>query len=167
MRSALIALVLALTAALFGLIPAGNDVAASNSARRTKVITLERTVCYGTCPVYKLTIFSDGRVEYVGEQFVKRIGKATGRISRKQLEDLVMEFTNIYYFNLPSSLVPGSKHCPQDMTDHPSAITSLTWQGKSHSITHYYGCRGSNTLELLRKLEDKIDATVNVKRWTK
>lgn len=167
MRRSLTTLLLVFAAIVVCFVTAGSDADAAVVKRRTKVITLERTACYGTCPIYQLTIFSDGRVEFVGERFVKKIGKATGRISRKQLEHLVLQFTNIYYFNLPAAIEPGSKHCPQPVTDHPSAITSLTWQGRSHSINHYHGCRGSNTLELLRKLEDKIDAAVNVKQWTK
>jgi len=145
----------------------GRDFDESSAGRRaTKVITLERTVCFGTCPNYRLTIFSDGLVSYEGIRFVKRMGKATGRISRAKLKDLVLEFTNIDYFNLPDSFQPGEKTCPQESTDMPSATTSLTWQGRSKTITHYHGCRGVGTLELLTKLENKIDEAVNVKQWT-
>ena len=38
------------------------------------VITLERTACFGTCPIYKLTVYGDGRVEYEGERFVTVTG---------------------------------------------------------------------------------------------
>ena len=143
-----------------------SDDAPEPGRRATKVITLERTVCFGTCPNYKLTIYSDGRVSYEGIRFVKKMGKATGRISRAKLHDLVMEFTNIYYFNLPDSFQPGDKTCPTEWTDMPSATTSLTWQGRSKTIIHYHGCKGANTLELLTKLENKIDEAVNVKQWT-
>lgn len=139
----------------------------SSSARRaTKVITLERTQCFGTCPMYKLTIFSDGRVSYDGMKYVKKVGKASGRISRAKLDELVLEFNNIKYFNLPDSFQPGEKTCPQEATDMPSAITSFTWRGRSKTIWHYHGCRGPSTLELLTKLENKIDEVVNVKQWT-
>jgi hypothetical protein len=138
----------------------------SDARRATKVITLERTQCFGTCPMYKLTIFSDGRVSYEGSKFVKKVGKASGRISRAKLAELVLEFNNIDYLNLPDSFQPGEKTCPQEATDMPSAITSLTWRGRSKTIWHYHGCRGPSTLELLTKLENKIDEVVNVKRWT-
>ena len=138
-----------------------------NKPARRQVITLERTICFGTCPIYKLTIFSDGRVRYEGKKYVKKIGVAQGRISRRNLEELVLQFNNIYYFNLPESFTPGSKQCPQYATDMPSAITSLTWQGRSKRINHYHGCRGSSTLDYLTKLEEKIDQAVNVTKWTK
>jgi hypothetical protein len=166
MRYLLTAILLVLAATLVFLVPAGNSNFAS-APRHKKVITLERTVCFGTCPIYKLAIFSDGRVEYEGIQYVKKVGKATGRISRAKVNNLVLEFQNIYYFNLPESFTPGTKQCPQVMTDMPSAITSLTWQGRSKIINHYHGCRGLNTLELLTRLENKIDEVVKVKKWTK
>ncbi|MEO8396969.1 MAG: DUF6438 domain-containing protein, partial [Chloroflexota bacterium] len=30
-------------------------------------ITLERTACHGTCPIYTVSIFEDGTVNYEGE----------------------------------------------------------------------------------------------------
>ena len=56
--------------------------------------TLERTDCYGTCPVYKVTVFRDGTIEYVGSRYVKVTGKALGQISEDQvdkLEDLFLK----------------------------------------------------------------------------
>ena len=35
------------------------------------VITLERTACHGTCPIYKLTIEGNGTVIYEGQDFVQ------------------------------------------------------------------------------------------------
>lgn len=162
-KTRLIALAAILTC--FGIVSTYAD-ASSSGGRATKVITLERTQCFGTCPMYKLTIFSDGRVSYEGIKFVKTVGKAGGRISRAKLRDLVTEFTNISYFKLPDSFEPGQKTCPQEWTDMPSAITSLAWNGKSKTIKHYYGCRGLSTLDRLTELEKKIDDAVNVKQWT-
>jgi len=146
----------------------GVSVASARQPRRsTPVITLERTVCFGSCPIYKLAIFSDGRVDYQGIKFVKRIGRANARIGRARVEQLVAEFTNIDYFTLDDSYTPGTKGCPQVATDMPSAITSLTWQGKTKRINHYYGCTGGDVLETLTKLEAKIDEAVKINKWIK
>lgn len=131
------------------------------------VITLRRTECFGTCPVYKLTIFADGKVLYEGIRHVKKKGKAGSRISRAKLDGLIEEFDNVYYFNLRDAYTPGTDACRQSVTDMPSAVTSLTRNGKSKTINHYHGCRGADVLELLTKLEDKIDETVNVNQWLK
>ena len=134
---------------------------------RAKVITLERGQCFGTCPVYKLTIYSDGTVRYQGIRYVKNLGSASARISRARLRELVLEFQNIYYFNLPDSFTPGNKQCSEYVTDMPSATTSLMWQGRSKTIHHYHGCRGTSALDNLTELENKIDKAVGVTKWTK
>jgi len=139
----------------------------NHRGQRTAVITLQRTVCYGTCPEYKLTIFADGRVLYEGISYVKKEGKAWGRITRRQLETLILEFNKINYFSLADSYTPGTKVCPQSMTDMPAATTSLTRNGKSKTIVHYHGCRGLSVMDQLTQLENKIDEVVNVNKWVK
>jgi hypothetical protein len=135
-------------------------------AAAVPVITLERGACFGTCPVYKLSIFADGRVEYEGKEFVKREGKATGRITPAALKELLREFEKIDYLKLDDSYEVGSKNCPEGWTDDSSAITSLDREGKKKTIRHYHGCRGLAILDQLTALENKIDQVVNTKRWT-
>jgi len=43
-------------------------------------IVLERTPCFGSCPVYKVTLKPDGTILYQGIRFVPRIGKFTAQI---------------------------------------------------------------------------------------
>jgi hypothetical protein len=134
---------------------------------RVPVITLERTVCYGTCPAYKLTIFDDGTVMFEGKEFVKHSGTHTGQISKSDLDKLIDEFEKVDYVNLADNYVDDPKNCPEQWTDNPTAITSLDWQGKKKTIRHYYGCRGAKVLEQLTALENKIDEVVNTNRWIK
>ncbi|MCK9401477.1 MAG: DUF6438 domain-containing protein [Bacteroidales bacterium] len=39
-----------------------------------QTITLKRTMCYGTCPVYDMEISANGEVNYNGEAFVEKMG---------------------------------------------------------------------------------------------
>lgn len=126
------------------------------------VITLERTACFGTCPVYSLKIYKDGRVVYEGKEFVKKTGMAEGRIKNKALEDLVAEFMKLNYFDLKKN-----PDCPISATDFPAAMTSLNWKGRHHAVEHNQGCQGSELLKELSKLEDKIDEVVNTNQWIK
>lgn len=60
------------------------------------MITLERTVCFGTCPDYKLTITSDGVVLFEGRRFVKQEGATIkGAISQERLKQLMEEFDRV------------------------------------------------------------------------
>src|SRR5689334_24897887 len=91
---------------------------------RVPVITLERTACFGSCPVYKLTIFDDGKVLFDGKDFVKRPGMDTSQIKKSDLEELIRQFEKIDYLNLDENYTDDPKNCPQQSTDAPSAITS-------------------------------------------
>ena len=44
------------------------------------VIRLERTACFGECPVYSVAIDGDGNVVYEGAKFVRVVGRQTDRI---------------------------------------------------------------------------------------
>ena len=134
-------------------------------AAAVPVITLERGACFGACPVYKLSIFADGKVEFEGKEFVKRKGKARGQITKAALQSLVREFEKINYLKLDNEYVTEGPNCPESWTDNPSATTSLNWRGKKKTIRHYHGCRGARVLEQLTALENKIDQVVNTKRW--
>src|SRR5438876_10671921 len=45
------------------------------------VITLERTSCFGPCPVYTVTIDGRGEVVYDGVKAVRSTGRQTDRVS--------------------------------------------------------------------------------------
>ena len=130
-------------------------------------ITLERTACFGTCPMYKVNIASDGTVTFNGERFTKTIGIAKGKISPNEFRQLVAEFEKINYFSLPDSYTPGTPVCPQRITDMPSANTSIELNGKAKSVAHYYGCGTTGALEKLTALEKKIDEVAGTQKWIK
>jgi len=130
-------------------------------------ITLERTACFGPCPIYKLTIASDGTVTFNGQRFTKTEGPATGRISANDFRRLVAEFEKLDYFSLPDDFSPGTKVCPNMVTDMPSAITSIRLKGKSKTVSHYYGCGDSGVLPKLTALENKIDEVAGTQKWIK
>jgi hypothetical protein len=130
-------------------------------------ITLERTACFGTCPVYQLTIKSDGSVTFDGHRFTKTIGSATGKINQADFRALVSEFEKINYFSLPDAYTPGTKECPRTITDMPSANTSIHLHGREKSVAHYYGCGTEGVLQKLTTLEDKIDEVAGTQKWIK
>lgn len=61
-------------------------------------ITLERTVCFGACPDYTVTIHGDGTVVYEGRNFVAVEGVQTAHISEEKVQKLVDEFYLIGFF---------------------------------------------------------------------
>jgi len=132
---------------------------------RDLVIVLERGICFGTCPVYKLTISANGSVEFEGRHFVKKKGIVRAIISREQLKDLVAEFERAKYFTLQDRYVNKEDGCNADIMDTPRVKTSITIAGKTKSVDHQHGCKGPLDLDQLTALEDKIDEVVNSSKW--
>jgi hypothetical protein len=125
------------------------------------VITLDRTVCFGMCPSYSLSIGGAGAVTFTGRQFVKLVGTATSQIAVADVQGLVDEMEQADYFHLT---VPAS--CPQGIsTDAPTATTSLQVAGKSHVVENYHG--NACAPAVLRTLEDRIDAVAQSAQWVK
>src|SRR5215475_10795551 len=107
------------------------------------MITLERTVCFGGCPDYKLTITADGAVVFEGGRFVKKEGATIkSAISQGQLKQLMAEFDRVKFFSLEDDYTRNSRVCDRYETDNPSAFTSIRINGKSKTIKHYHGCAG-------------------------
>ena len=117
------------------------------------VITLQRTGCFGTCPIYTVTIYGDGRVVYNGGGYVLVAGMQTSQISEYDVRGLIDEFFRIDYFSLQDEYTAG-------ITDLPWTITSITIDGKTKEIRDYYG-----SPQTLRDLESRIDQVANTKIW--
>ncbi|MFC2042055.1 DUF6438 domain-containing protein [Chloroflexota bacterium] len=123
------------------------------------VITLERTECFGTCPVYRLTVHGGGTVIYEGIRFVKVQGMVQTTISEDKIRQLVSEFQKLDYFSLKDS------YEERNATDMPSAFTSLTIDGDKKTVRHYHG--DLSAPKELAELENKIDEIVNSNQWIK
>lgn len=121
--------------------------------------SIDRGACYGTCPIYTLTVYRDGKVEYEGKDYVKTKGKATGTVTAAQLAALDKLFTDDHY------LAYNSAYTSYDATDEPSARTAYRPLGAAttKSVDHYYG--DLKAPESLTKLEDAFDRVVGSERW--
>jgi uncharacterized protein DUF6438 len=63
-------------------------------------IHLERSECFGRCPVYELTITSDGTLRYVGKKNVTEVGERTRRLARAEMLVLQRTVDHVHFFEL-------------------------------------------------------------------
>jgi hypothetical protein len=80
-----------------------HEQSAAAPPRHEHLASIQRTHCYGTCPVYPLTVYRDGVVEYDGWEFVKIQGKATGKLRPEELTALEELFRKHGYLKLADS----------------------------------------------------------------
>jgi hypothetical protein len=150
-------IMLALLNTIFVACSPSSNTEANNS--QGTVVTLERTACHGTCPVYKLTVSDNGTLVFEGKDYTKTSGIKQTTISKSVVDQIVSEFNKINYFSLNDSYVAVT------ITDQANAITSITLSGKTKTIKHYLG--DLDAPKQLTDLENKIDELVKSDQWIK
>jgi hypothetical protein len=138
------------TAALFGCSAAAT--AAPKPGRITE-ISLQRTPCFGRCPVDRVTLRSDGTATYRGERFVDRLGAYKGRFTG--FEKLAASANSAEFRAL--------KDLASAATDLPSHIITVVSGGKSRTVSDY----GHVAPEAFQQLDRQIVTTLGRIRWTK
>jgi hypothetical protein len=126
---------------------------------KVRKITLQRTPCYGPCPVYTITVSGTGEVRYFGEAHVDKAGAYRWKISGRRLQRLAEAFERARYSRL------ADRYTSREFTDSPGCLTSIEYEdGSSKSIDHYHG--DPTAPDALTELEDEIDRIVGVERYT-
>lgn len=133
-------------------------VGTASAQQSAPAITLERTACRGTCPVYTITILEDGTVIYEGEAHVAVTGEQTSELDPDTVASMVEAFANAGYFDWDES------YEEQTVTDLPNVNTSVTRSGETHQITRYVG--DSSAPLALPFLEQWIDEMTSSQLWT-
>ena len=122
-------------------------------------IRLERSACFGTCPIYSVEISGDGTVNYLGERFVKVTGGQTAHISRKAVRDLYAAFVKADFF-----WTKDSYEAP--ITDLPTYTVSISFDGRAKSVLDYAG-KSQGLPKAVADLEDAIDKAAGTEKWIK
>lgn len=111
-------------------------------------IGLERTVCFGDCPVYTVIVSKDGRFLYDGEANVKRIGHFTGKVDTNELREIFRFVSSIGF----SRLADGYSY---PMTDAASTFTMVRKDGREKIVWNYANS-GPPSLWAFDQLIDKL-----------
>ena len=136
----------------------------SQSVTSAPVITFERTACFGSCPVYTISVSPSGEVQYEGRAHVRQLGAATGKVPRERVDSLLSELDRGGYFTFAERYTSPEPACGRYVTDSPTIITSVTLRGRTKRITHDYGCGGAPGALVV--LEHRIDEALNSDQWT-
>jgi hypothetical protein len=135
--------------------PASGGMARGETGEITE-ITLERTPCFGTCPVYKVTLRRDGTAFYEGNEYVRQMGKHRGTIEAPLFDRLAQRVAGKGFFDLEG-------HYSEPVTDHPSVITTVLRGGTRKRVDRYANAGP----RALKTLERAIDAAANRIGWEK
>jgi hypothetical protein len=151
--------------------PTASVAAAPLVVEHFDTLKLERGVCFGTCPVYRITVYGDGRFLYEGERFVKVKDTVTGSLDPLQVRALDTAIARVAYFSLRDGYF--GDECPAIMSDFPWVTTSVTIAGRTKRIEHDHGCiekhaRNTNPHTYprgLTRFEEEVDSIIGTSRW--
>ena len=117
-------------------------------------LSLQRSPCFGGCPVYLVEVSSDGTVRFKGERYVKVTEPVTVKLDAAALAKLTALVEQ-------SDFAKWKNYVAVTTTDMPTVV--LTFRGKT--VQHYRG--DEKAPEALTKLEDDLDALIGTDRWVK
>jgi hypothetical protein len=134
-------------------------------------LTLQRTECYGICPVYTVKVLSDNKIAFDGEKNTSVKGETSDTLSKEKKAQLIEAIDAADVFSLNDSYMGSEDDCPARATDAPSVYLTVKLNGKEKSIKHYWGCVEEKDYKVyppnLYILENRIDEILDTERWIK
>ena len=114
-----------------------------------EMLRYSRGACFGHCPVYSITVFGDGKLEYKASMFTKRKGLYIGQLSEGELEDLKQQIEIVHFISLsPMYPVDQSQYIP----DLPNKEITIKYSSWMHKVIDNHSAP-----EALKALEQTLD----------
>lgn len=126
--------------------------------------SLERTACYGTCPVYKVTVDERDILQFRGERFVAEDEGVVGkRLPEGSYEELI-KIAKAHEFASFDKAYPNedASNCPRMATDMPSVIVSFNDKKLNHAVSVYRGCFDFKDRARFDEMVAAMDAVLDV-----
>ena len=118
-------------------------------------IELERTACFGTCPIYRVTLFRGGRAELRAVSWQERKGDFAGQVNVFDYGRLCYLLKQLRFDRMAPRYVAG-------WTDSPTFIVTAVAGGTTIRVSDYSGI---GPIELWA-IQETIDSVAQRVRWT-
>jgi hypothetical protein len=121
-------------------------------------VTMQRTACYGQCPIYAVEILGNGKIKYTGKEFVRVKGVRQSSVPSANVELLAAALRHVKFEEMQEKYQFERDGCVSMPTDFPSFEISVTKAGKTKHVAFYTGCHGPTVpSENLEWLSNTID----------
>ena len=120
------------------------------------VARIQRTACFGRCPIYVMTVFEGGSVMFEGKKWVEKEGVFRASVSKESIEKLYAKANEVGFFKM------NNIYDNQYVTDLPSTITTLKIKGEFKTVIARY-----EAPDLLHEFNNYFDAQFSALNWEK
>jgi hypothetical protein len=130
-------------------------------------ISLQRTGCLGSCPVYSLNIKANGDVTFIGAN-TRVKGETASKISQEKIKLIIAEFERANFFKVDNNYTYTGSNCGSFMDDFPSEIITIKFLNLSKKVIHNFGCISSKEeLKGITEVGKRIDEITESAKWIK
>ncbi len=121
-------------------------------------ITLSRSMCYGRCPVYKVSVSTKGIV-FDGEEFVAAKGRSIDVVDPSAVRALAKKFVTADFYSMRDEYRAS-------VTDNSTYTLSISIDGQKKQVVDYVG-QWVGMPAVIVELEDDVDAIADTDQWIK
>ncbi len=97
-----------------------------------QVAAIEKSPCFGKCPVYSMQIFKDGKVSYEGKMNTKKLGVFQKNITKKELKDIAKAFESAKFTTLQDIYTSELEDLPSTMLYYSNGSINKSVVGKEN-----------------------------------
>lgn len=127
-------------------------------------ITLDEGPCFGTCPIYTMTVYPNEFYQLTSGQFTINPGQqSTGTLPAGSFAAANAALQAANFTALPTNITPGNPACGnQTVTDLPTAKISETTIAGTRTVEYYPGCFNAPDKPALDQLVASLRTALNV-----
>lgn len=134
-----------------------------NSEDCDTIITMRRTACYGTCPMFTLALLSNGKVYYNGKRFVNVFGIRDTIFNKNNLSKLMTDIEKSGFYDLRG--VYNLQNC-SGYPDGSTILINIKNNKNRKRVSFNTGCIGySKERVIMFSLAGKIEELSGIKKW--
>lgn len=128
--------------------------AAEPKEEATLFAAYQKTACFGTCPVYQVQIFSDGKATWYGRMNVERKGWYEAQLDESVLRRILNKANEVLFFSFENEYPIGHK-----VADLPTTIMYLQVGDMEKTIkdTHEAPAKLQEYEKFMENLIEEID----------
>jgi len=126
------------------------------------VLEMSRSNCQMGCPVYTVTVHGNGKVDYVGRQFVRVHGAESSFLSQDQVRTLLDGFDRADFSRLEDRAFAWGYHTSR-------VGVKITVDGKTKEVwsdTYHVGAKSSSQAKFVQAAAT-VDKVLGTDRWVK
>ncbi|WP_456829876.1 DUF6438 domain-containing protein [Deinococcus sp. UYEF24] len=120
-------------------------------------LSLKREACFGSCPMYTVHVNGNGAVDWLGEKWVKKLGKASTTVKTETVRQLQQEVKAANFFALKD------EYTEMYVSDQ-SYVTLEVRQGMHRKTVRYY-LGDPNVPAVLVNLAKQVDLDLGTASW--